>query len=187
MRKLCALVLVIAMAMAILGVAAPAMAEDEYTDNIIKSDHKVLKKWDFTGEFSMYPGYNWGGLPADTTWTYQIHAKEAVDKLKSAGMVKFVSSTGAEFVGQVDVIDSDGYAYWAARTNEMAFFGTGVYNDITYYFQVLYAEEAIWLCLSPTAYDATLAVEGALSPRAYQVHSLVSGDQFILDPHFVHE
>lgn len=178
--------LVVSMVVLMLAVTASSVwAEDDY--NIVKESHKVRNKWDISGAFQGYPGYNWGGLaPNDAIWTYKIHIKEAMNGDCSVGSIHLAT-------GDIDVVGNvkatKRYINWGAWTGHeiLAAVGTADYNDQTYYFMFLYGDPAIWFALSETPYDSYWAVNSLwpTARRAYQVHSLW-GD-YPLDYKPIHE
>jgi len=154
----------------------------DFTENVKNDDHKVKNKWDLKGSFVAHPGYNWGGQAEGATWEYSIHIKEAMNGDYSVGSIRF--STGdIEVVGQVKQ---------TARSynwGDIAAAGTAEYNDTTYYFLFLYAERAIWFALSTTPYDTYWTTGKIWSPslRAYQLHSKVPDETFVIDYKEIHE
>jgi hypothetical protein len=164
----------------------PTTQPSEYTYNVEKDSHKVKNKWDLSGTFVAYPGYNWGGLAEGATWNYSVHIKEAMSGEYSVGSIHF-------WTGDIDVVghvkatkENYGYDGWASGDN-IAAVGTTTYNDTTYYFMFLYAERAVWFALSTTPYDTPWADQNvwAKSLRAYEVHSLVT-NEFPLDYKVIH-
>jgi len=186
MRKLVLLGLTIALMVALLvpAVAAAIEVDPEYTYDVSKDSHKVKWKWDLSGEFVAHPGYNWGGLAEGATWTYQFHIKEAMWGEYSVGSIHFTTGE-IDVVGQVKAT-KPAYDYWSG-TN-LAAVGTAEYNDTTYYFMFLYAERAVWFALSATPYDSYWSAETVWGSalRAYQLHSKVPEETFVLDYKEIH-
>lgn len=180
-RILIGLVVVLAVA----ATAAVVWAEDpvEYTDNVPKDSHKVKNKWDLSGTFVAYPGYNWGGLAEGATWTYRIHIKEAMDGQYSVGSIHFVTGD-VDVVGNVKATQRP-YPYWSGDT--LGACGTANYNEVTYYFMFLMKDTSMWFALSTTPYDTywPTTVWGS-GLRAYQLHSLNIPGQFPLDYKVIH-
>jgi len=182
-RVLIALVVVLALA----ATASVVWADEpvEYTDNIVKAEHKVRNKWDLSGTFVAHLGYNWGGLAEGATWTYSIHIKEAMDGNVSVGSIHFMTGD-IDVVGHVKATKRD-YPYWSG--DDLGAVGTAEYNDTTYYFMFLYAERAVWFAISQTPYDSYWSA-GTVWPgglRAYQLHSKVPDETFTLDYKAIHE
>jgi hypothetical protein len=177
------------------ALAAPAFAADEYTNNVVKADHKVMYKVDHDGTFTGYynSNYNWGGMAqADTVWTYKVHIKVAANEDASVGTVHLSADTPSGAIDVVGKVDATrvGYTYdgWADRTQVLLAVGTAGYNGETYYFMFLESEETMWLALSTTSYDTYVADNKVFvgSQRAYQIHSPLSPDQFTLDYKAIH-
>ena len=78
------------------------------------------------------------------------------------------------------------YKYWNSNIDSIAAAGTAEYNDITYYFLFLYAERAMWFALSEIPYDSYWAIESVWPNRAYQLHSKVPDETFLLDYKVIH-
>ena len=166
----------------ILTLTTSTVLADEYVDDIPKDSHKIRNKWDLTGTFVAYPGYNWGGLAEGATWNYDIHIKEAVYGEYSVGSVHF-------WTGDIDVVGSvkatkQYFSYWPGEN--IAAVGLAEYNDQTYYFMLIYAQKAVWMAISQYPYDTAWANNTALGNRAYQLHSLNTND-FLLDYKAIHE
>ena len=162
------------------------VSEEEYTDGIPKDAHKIKNKWDLTGNFVAHPGeYDWGGLAPGATWEYSIHIKEAMSGEFSVGSIRFTTGE-IEVVGQVKQT-ARYYNYWSG--DNIAAAGTTEYNDTTYYFLFLYAERAMWFALSETPYDSYWEIESVWphALRAYQLHSKVPDETFLLDYKVIHE
>jgi hypothetical protein len=181
-------ILVALIVVAVLTAAVPAVWAEgpEYTYDVAKDSHKVRNKWDLSGTFIAYPGYNWGGLAEGATWTYSIHIKEAMDGQFSVGSIHFMTGD-IDVVGHVKATARD-YNYWSGEEGNIAAVGTADYNDTTYYFMFLYAERAVWFAISTTPYESywTLETVWPSSLRAYQLHSLNTND-FPLDYKIIHE
>ena len=100
-RKILAIALSLALLSSLFVFAMPVSAQED--------EHKVKNKWDFSGTFTALTA--WGDLaPTDTTWTYKIHIKEAMDGEVSRGSIHFAT-------GDIDVIGNvratkTNYAYW---------------------------------------------------------------------------
>jgi len=150
-----------------------------------KDDHKIMNKWDLSGTFVAQPGYNWGGMAEGATWTYRIHIKEAMNGDYSRGSIHFITD-GVDVVGHVQATSRD-YNYWSGDEGNLAAVGWAVYDDVPYYFMFLYAERAVWFCISTTSYQARWAGETVWqgAERAYQLHSLNTND-FPLDYKMIH-
>lgn len=177
--------LVLSLAILVSGVSLATMTSaEEYTNNIIKEDHKVKNKWDLNGSFVAHPGYNWGGLKEGATWDYSIHIKEAKNGNVSVGSIRFTSGD-VEVVGHVKQTEVN-YNYWS-ETN-LAVAGTAVYNDVKYNFLFLYSERAIWFTLSTVSLESywTAQTVWSGSQRAYQLHSKVPDETFIMDSKMIH-
>ena len=158
---------------------------EEYI-NVITNGHKIRNKWDLKGSFiSHYPNYIWGDLVGGDTWEYSIHIKEAMSGEFSVGSIRFTTGD-IEVVGQVKQT-ARYYDYWSG--DNIAAAGTTEYNDTTYYFLFLYAERAMWFALSETPYDPYWAIESVWphALRAYQLHSKVPDETFLLDYKVIHE
>lgn len=181
MKKLLILLTMVAL---LIGSCSLAYAADGYTNNIVKEDHKIKNKWDLNGSFVAHPGYNWGGLKEGATWDYSIHIKEANNGDVSVGSIRFTSGD-VEVVGHVKQTKAD-YSYWSG-TN-LAAAGTAVYNDVKYNFLFLYSERAIWFALSiePLEPYWTGETVWGQSERAYQLHSKVPDETFIMGPKEIH-
>ena len=151
-----------------------------------KLDHKVRNKWNLSGTFVAHPGYNWGGLAEEATWTYRIHIKEAMNGEYSVGSIHFMTGD-IDVVGHVKATSRD-YAYWGGHEGNLAAVGVSDYNDTSYYFMFLFAESAMWFALSTTPYDTCWAAENVWpkSSRAYQLHSRNSSSSFTLDYKAIH-
>jgi hypothetical protein len=185
MKKRMLIALLVALVLA--TTASVAWADDpvEYTNNIVKENHKVKNKWDLSGTFVAHPGYNWGGLAEGATWTYRIHIKEAMDGEASVGSIHFMTGD-IDVVGHVEAT-ARYYNYWSG--DNLAAVGRAEYEGTSYYFMFLYAERAIWFALSETPYDyywENQTVWGG-SLRAYQLHSKVPDETFTLDYKIIHE
>jgi len=156
----------------------------EYIE-IVNSSHKIKNKWNLKGNFVAHPGYNWGGLAEGATWEYSIHIKEAMEGVYSVGSIRFTTGD-IEVVGQVKQT-ARYYNYWSG--DNIAAAGTAEYNDTIYYFLFLYAERATWFALSTTPYDSYWELESVWphSLRAYQLHSKVPDETFLLDYKVIHE
>jgi hypothetical protein len=150
-----------------------------------KDSHRVKNKWDLSGEFVAHPGYNWGGLAEGATWTYGFHIKEAMYGEYSVGSIHFATGD-IDVVCQVKATKRD-YAYWPGEN--LAAVGTCDYNDIAYNFMFLYAERAVWLALSTTQYNTywDAGTVWGSSLRAYQLHSKVPDETFLLDYKVIHQ
>lgn len=176
--------------MVLLVAAVPvsaALANDcaDHVDCDPRDSHKIRNKWDLEGTFLAHPGYNWGGLAEGATWTYSVHIKEAMDGNYSVGSIHFMTGD-IDVVGHVDATQRY-YDYWSG--DNLAAVGTAEYNDTTYYFMFLFAERAMWFAISTTPYDSYWADESVWpSPlRAYQLHSKVPDETFLLDYKVIHE
>ena len=119
------------------------------------------------------------------TWNYDIHIKEAMYGEYSVGSMTFWTGD-IEVTGQVKATKRD-YAYWSG--DNIAANGTADYNGTQYYFLFLYAERAVWFALSTTPFDSYWANDSAWpsSLRAYQLHSKVPDETFLLDYKVIHE
>ncbi len=171
--------------LAIAATTSGAWAED-YTHNIVKDSHKIRNKWDLSGTFVAYPGYNWGGLPEGATWSYSIHIKEAMNGDVSVGSIRFWTEDGIEVVGHVEATARD-YAHWADDEGNLAAVGRAEYNDTAYDFMFLYAERAVWFVISDELYDTYWAAENVWGndDRDYELHSLNTHD-YPLDYKVIH-
>ena len=182
MKKLLILLTMVAL---LIGSCSLAYATDEYTNNMVKEDHKIKNKWDLNSSFVAHPGYNWGGLKEGATWDYSIHIKEAKNGSVSVGSIRFTSGD-VEVVGHVKQTKAD-YKYWSVPN--LAAAGTAVYNDVKYNFLFLYSDRAIWFALSTELLEPywTGDTVWGQSERAYQLHSKVPDETFIMDPKMIHE
>ena len=179
-------VVLVLLVLTVLAASASTVWADEYVDDIPKDSHKVRNKWDLSGDFVAHPGYNWAGLAEGATWTYKIHIKEAMCGEYSVGSIHFTTGD-IDVVGNVKATERL-YDYWSG--DNLAAVGTADYDDTTYYFMFLYAERAVWFTLSTTPYDSywageTVWPQGLL--RAYQLHSKVPDETFLLDYKIIHE
>lgn len=185
MKKLVSLVMV---AVLVLAATSAALADgEEFTEGVSDNPHKVRNKWDLSGTFTAYPGYDWSGMAADATWTYKVHIKEAMSGEYSVGTVHFTSDTGVDVVGHVEETKREyDYSSWTGQ-DLLAAVGTAEYNDETYYFMFLYANRAVWLALSMEPYEGYWDNENvwAGNLREYEVHSLVT-DDYPLDYKMIH-
>lgn len=184
MKKVTSILLLISLLMVGVSFAPITSAEEEYTYNVVKSDHKVRNKWDLSGIFIAHPGYNWGGLKEGATWEYSIHIKEAMNGDYSVGSIRFTSGD-VEVVGHVKQTQAD-YNYWGAPN--LAAAGTTVYNDVKYNFLFLYSNRAIWFAISTAELEPYWSNETVWghSLRDYQLHSKVPDEIFIMDPKDIH-
>jgi hypothetical protein len=171
----------------LLSTYSVVLADDpvEYTYDVAKDSHKVRNKWNLSGDFVAYPGYNWAGMAEGATWNYDFRIKEAMCGDYSVGMVHFWTGD-IDVVGHVKATARD-YNYWSGDEGNLAAVGTANYNDTTYYFMFLYAERAVWFSLSDVPYDTYWATEAVWpkSLRAYEVHSLNTND-YPLDYKMIH-
>ena len=165
----------------LLGFASTVRAQ-EYVENVPKDSHKVMNKWDLSGDFVAHAGYNWKGMAEGATWNYGVHIKQAMNQEYSVGLIHFWTGD-IDVVGQVKETRSE--YNWAT----LAAFGTADYNDHLYYFMFFYDERAVWFVLSDTPYDAYLASEAVYpgGQRAYQLHSKVPDEIFNIYYKSIHE
>lgn len=177
-----------------LSFTTPIFAEgtEEFTDNIAQDSHKILNKWDLTGTFiSIRP---WGSIiPVGSTWSYEVHIKEAKDGEKSVGVVKLMSGD-VEVTGHVKATKVD-YLYWSDPPpgypsdieHNLAAVGWAEYNDMKYNFMFLYSEGAIWIALSDQPYDAEWADNTVWQTgRAYDLLSQCIPDTYPFDEKEIH-
>lgn len=165
------------------SVANKTVANEEvYTDGVPKDAHKIRNKWNLTGDFVAHSGYNWGGGAEGATWVYSIHIKEAMSGEFSVGSIHFMT-------GDIDVVGQVKQTARSYNWGDIAAAGTAEYNDTTFYFLFLYAERAIWFALSTTPYDSywTTGNIWGESLRAYQLHSKVPEETFLIDYKEIHE
>lgn len=184
-------VLVILLVAVLAASASVVWAEDpvEYVNDVPKDSHKVKNKWDQSGDFVAHSGYNWGGLAEGATWTYKFHIKEAMWGEYSVGSIHFTSGD-IDVVGNVKATKREyNYSSWASEDPLLAAVGTADYNDTAYYFMFLYAGRAVWFALSTTPYDSYWAAENVWGGglRAYELHSKVPDETFLLDYKVIHE
>ena len=145
----------VVVAMMVIGLmAGPAMATLEYTDNVIKSAHKVQNKYEISGTFTAnflsdklgeHNMYN-------TQWSYEAHVKEANGPAASAGVVRFSSPTKGEFRGKVDLAET---GYWPGSDWGDALFvsGSGSFKGESMYFIALFWDEQVFLATNDIAWD----------------------------------
>jgi hypothetical protein len=168
--------LVVGMFMAL---AIPAGA-DEYTDNVIKSDHKIMNKIDQTQTFAPELAHLVGEGFSETSWTYDAHIKEAVSEYASRGVIKFTDGVN-ELIGHVEVTRRD-YGYWhvTGLSDVFAAAGTATYNGVAgYYFIFLHADEGVWMVLSTTPYSdywggTSHSLPGDMYPTSLRAASVLS-------------
>ena len=142
---------------------------------------QILNKWNLEGTFEAHPGYNWG-LADGATWNYSIHIKEAMNGDFSVGSIHF--STGdIEVTGIVEQTKND-YAYWSE--SNLAAAGRAEYDGITYNFFFLFSKRAIWFAISEEDLEPLWTYESVWGARAYQLHSKVPDESFIMDPKYIH-
>ena len=168
------------------SVANKTVANEEvYTDGVPKDAHKIRNKWNLTGDFVAHPGYNWGGGAEGATWEYSIHIKEAMSGEFSVGSIHFMTGD-IDVVGQVKQTARD-YSKWSGDEGNLAAAGIAEYGGITYNFLFLYAERAMWFALTLDPIDSFWPSQTAMSTRAYQLHSKVPDETFLLDYKVIHE
>lgn len=160
LKKLLAVVLCLVF---VLAATSVVWADEGYTEGVYDNPHKIHNKWDLSGTFQNYPGYDWRGL-GEGTWTYRIHIKEAMDGQYSAGSIHFMHGD-IDVTGHVTATVRN-HSYWGGEN--LAAFGMADYNDVTYYFMLLYSKRAVWMALSTSP--------NVLGSRVYQVHSLNTYD-----------
>lgn len=132
------------------------------------SGESIDNKWNLSGTFLAFPGYNWNGLVSpEKTWEYHFSIKQALDTEKSVGSVHF-KADGVDVVGHIEDFKTD-YSYWAKPN--IAAVGTAEYNGGKYKFMLLYSKRAVWFVLSSSDYASAWEAETTLSPRLFQVHS----------------
>ncbi|MFC2024006.1 hypothetical protein ACFLTJ_00275 [Chloroflexota bacterium] len=183
MKKVTFLGVTVLILIATMAMPSVVLAGDNAQDS-----HKIANKWDASGTFTAYTGYDWGGLVlAGETWSYKFHIKEAMNGEYSSGVVHFTSGD-IDVVGHVKATKSP-YQKWNFPQPVLAAAGTAEYDGISYYFMFLYAYRGVWFALSTVPYDAPWAVEDVWnqSDRAYQLHSTLPTETFILDPKEIHE
>jgi len=142
---------------------------------------QILNKWNLEGTFEAHPGYNWG-LADGATWNYSIHIKEAMNGDFSVGSIYFTTGD-IEVTGIVEQTKSD-YAYWSE--SNLAAAGRAEYNGIPYNFFFLFSERAIWFAISEENLEPLWTYESVWGARAYQLHSKVPDESFIMDPKYIH-
>lgn len=172
----------------LLSTASPVFAEDGYVDDIPNSSHKIMNKWDATGSFTSLRD---NVSSVGTTWTYEIHVKQAMYGPYSKGVIEFVSGDKVITAHVTDV--KEDYAYWAIpyASDNFAAVGWAEYNGATYNFMLLYSEGGIWIILSNLSYDARWATEDFYqgTERVYQLLSAPwypDGAQFDFEPKLIH-
>ena len=102
----------------------------------------------------------------------------------SVGSIYFTTGD-IDVTGIVEQTKSD-YAYWTG--SNLAAAGRVEYCGITYNFFFLFSERAIWFAISQSELEPSWTQETVWggSLRAYQLHSKVPDETFIMDPKNIH-
>jgi len=212
MKKLIYLIaLIVALAFIITGCVVPVVPPIEQNEltvsktivsegveynEIVNSNHKIINKWDLKGSFIAIR--NWGLSLSDPTWNYEIHIKEAMEGDFSVGTICFNTTandgTEIEVIGHVKQTKNN-YAYWWGsaghpQIRNLAAAGIAEYNGVTYNFLFLFNENAMWFTVSQenieNYWNASPETVWPGSLRIYELHSIVSTGQFIMEPKEIH-